>query len=128
MNHFGFTLIVLGIMVVLWARAAAKKSARSSRKNPWSQPPDIVVQAAKMESLGLTSLVSRRNAIDTSPTYNSKTEVHMNPISAVIFIIFIGGAVLARVANMPISVTVVLALIGIFLAIRSRWRSNGSGQ
>ncbi len=115
MNHFGFTLIVLGIMVVLWARAAAKKSARSSRKNPWSQPPDIVVQAAKMESLGLTSLVSRRNAIDTSPTYNSKTEVHMNPISAVIFIIFIGGAVLARLANMPISVTVVLALIGIFL-------------
>ena len=39
----------------------------------------------------------------------------MNPISAVIFIIFIGGAVLARLANMPISVTVVLALIGIFL-------------
>ncbi len=115
MNHFGFTLIVLGIMVVLWARAAAKKSTSSSRKNPWSRPPDIVVQAAKIESLGLTSLVSRRNAIDTSPTYKSKTEVHMNPISAVIFIIFIGGAVLARLANMPISVTVVLALIGVFL-------------
>ena len=39
----------------------------------------------------------------------------MNPISAVIFIIFIGGAVLARLADMPISVSVVLALIGIFL-------------
>ncbi len=39
----------------------------------------------------------------------------MNPISAVIFIIFIGGAVLSRLADMPISVTVVLALIGIFL-------------
>ena len=39
----------------------------------------------------------------------------MNPISAVIFIIFIGGAVLARLANMPITVTIVLALIGVFL-------------
>ena len=39
----------------------------------------------------------------------------MNPISAVIFILFIGGAVLARLADMPISVTVILALIGIFL-------------
>ena len=39
----------------------------------------------------------------------------MNPISAVIFIIFIGGAVLSRLANMPISVTVVLAVIGVFL-------------
>jgi regulator of protease activity HflC (stomatin/prohibitin superfamily) len=39
----------------------------------------------------------------------------MNPISAVIFIVFIGGAVLSRLANMPISVTVVLAVIGVFL-------------
>ena len=39
----------------------------------------------------------------------------MNPISAVIFIVFIGGAVLARLANMPIAVTIVLALIGVFL-------------
>jgi len=115
MNHFGFTLIVLGIMVVLWARTAAKKSAPPSRKSPWGRPPDIVVQAARIESLGLISLASRRNVVDTSPTYNSKTEVHMNPISAVIFIVFIGGAVLARLANMPISVTVVLALIGVFL-------------
>src|SRR6185437_6117106 len=52
-----------------------------------------------------------RNRISSSST----TEGHMNPISAVIFIIFVGGAVLARLADMPISVTVVLALIGIFL-------------
>jgi regulator of protease activity HflC (stomatin/prohibitin superfamily) len=39
----------------------------------------------------------------------------MNPISAVIFIIFIGGAVLARLADLPIWISVVLALIGIFL-------------
>ena len=39
----------------------------------------------------------------------------MNPISAVIFIIFLGGAALARIADMPIWISVVLALIGIFL-------------
>ena len=39
----------------------------------------------------------------------------MNPVSAVIFIIFVGGAVLSRLAGMPVSVTVVLALIGVFL-------------
>ena len=115
MNHFGFVLIFLGVMVVLWARAAAKKSTPSARKSPWSRPPTVLIQAAKIDSLGLVSASRQRNASDTSPSYKSKTEVHMNPISAVIFIIFLGGAVLSRLANMPISVTVVLALVGIFL-------------
>lgn len=39
----------------------------------------------------------------------------MNPISALIFIIFVGGAVLSLIAQMPLIVTIVLALIGIFL-------------
>ena len=39
----------------------------------------------------------------------------MNPISALIFIIFMGGAVLARMAQLPLALTIVLALIGIFL-------------
>jgi len=39
----------------------------------------------------------------------------MNPISAVIFIIFIGGAVLSFLAHMPLAVTIILALIGLFL-------------
>ncbi len=39
----------------------------------------------------------------------------MNPISALIFIIFVGGAVLSFIARMPLGVTIVLALIGIFL-------------
>ena len=119
MNHVPFFLIFAGIMIVLWARAAARgaarKSAQAPRKSVWSQPPPVLVQAAKIDSLGLTTLVQQRNSSDTSRTDNSNTEVHMNPISAVIFIIFIGGAVLSRLANMPISVTIVLALIGVFL-------------
>jgi len=39
----------------------------------------------------------------------------MNPVSALIFVVFLGGAALSFVARMPIAVTIVLALIGIFL-------------
>ena len=39
----------------------------------------------------------------------------MNPVSALIFIIFVGGAALSFLARMPLSITIVLALIGIFL-------------
>src|SRR5579863_6722886 len=119
MRHFPFILIFAGMMIVLWARAvargAAKKSTPSSGRSPWGQPPPVVVQAAKIDSLAIATLVQQRKASDTIRTNNSNTEVHMNPVSAVIFIIFIGGAVLSRLAGMPISVTVVLALIGVFL-------------
>jgi len=39
----------------------------------------------------------------------------MNPVSAVIFIIFVGGAVLSYLAHLPLGLTILLALIGIFL-------------
>ena len=39
----------------------------------------------------------------------------MNPVSAVIFIIFVGGAVLSYLAHLPIGLTILLALVGIFL-------------
>jgi regulator of protease activity HflC (stomatin/prohibitin superfamily) len=39
----------------------------------------------------------------------------MNPISALIFVIFIGGAILSYLAQLPLFITIVLALIGIFL-------------
>jgi regulator of protease activity HflC (stomatin/prohibitin superfamily) len=103
-----FALIIL--FLFLWGQAMTRfKTAKTQqRKNIWGQPPQTV---------GLKSAVraGRRNSSDISQTYNSKTEAHMNPVSAVIFIIFIGGAVLSRLADMPISVTVVLALIGVFL-------------
>ena len=39
----------------------------------------------------------------------------MNAVSALIFIVFIGSAILSYVAQMPLAVPIVLALIGIFL-------------
>jgi len=114
MNHFG-VIIVIFLFLLVWGQimGRVKKAPPRSRKNPWSQPPDIVVQAAKIESFGL--IPSRRNSSDTSPTYNSPTEVRMNPISALIFIIFVGGAVLSFLAHMPIGITILLGLLGIFL-------------
>ncbi len=95
-------------LIVARLRKGAKQSTAAS---PWARPPTIVRHAAAAESLGLTSLDSSSN----SSLPHSSTEVHMNPISAVVFIIFLGGAVLARIAEMPIWITIVLALIGIFL-------------
>jgi regulator of protease activity HflC (stomatin/prohibitin superfamily) len=78
---------------------------------PWQRRAFRVARAAAaVDSLGATELVA---AARTSSS--STTEVHMNPISALVFIVFIGGAVLARLADMPVAVTIVLALIGIFL-------------
>jgi len=39
----------------------------------------------------------------------------MNPISALIFVVFLGGAFLGHAAHLPLTVSIVLALIGIFL-------------
>lgn len=52
----------------------------------------------------------------TASTHSSPSqETHMNPVSAVIFIIFVGGAVLSYLAHLPMTLTILLALIGIFL-------------
>ena len=39
----------------------------------------------------------------------------MNPISALVFVVFIGGAVLSYLARLPLAMPIVLALIGVFL-------------
>jgi regulator of protease activity HflC (stomatin/prohibitin superfamily) len=109
-----FFAIVVALYVAWRVVAGWLKTGGSQRAGEiWNRPaPKTVWRAASIESLGLTDTLARRNPPVSSRT---STEVHMNPISAVIFIIFIGGAVLARLADMPISITVVLALIGIFL-------------
>jgi regulator of protease activity HflC (stomatin/prohibitin superfamily) len=109
-----FLLVALALyvawrIVTAWLKANGKEQVKKLLNEPASP---LVWRAAAIDSLGLTEALAKRNS--TIPT-GSSTEVRMNPISAVIFILFIGGAVLARLADMPISVTVILALIGIFL-------------
>src|SRR5580658_2882783 len=99
MSHFGL-LLSLAVLLYLWGRAILrsrpKKPARPVQEGVWGRAPTV-------------NNLFARNASDTVSSYKPQTEVHMNPISALIFIVFIGGAVLARLANMPIAVTIVLA-------------------
>jgi regulator of protease activity HflC (stomatin/prohibitin superfamily) len=111
MSHFGFPLLVIALLLgwgwISGLIAKAKKQSQSAA-SVWNSPaPPVLSQWAKAES---PIRIRSSNTSTVSPT-----EVHMNPISALVFIVFIGGAVLSRLANMPIAVTVVLALIGIFL-------------
>jgi regulator of protease activity HflC (stomatin/prohibitin superfamily) len=98
LDNIGFALIVIGLLVI------------------WGRVVSILQKVQKQKDRSASDQVWRNTNRDSiRSSNNSQTEVHMNPISALVFIIFVGGAVLARLANMPIAVTVVLALIGIFL-------------
>lgn len=118
-NQFGFFLVVVGLLIV-WGRISSL--LRKGRRNDpsasiWNQPaPRTLSRAADIDSLGVTGAIraARRNSSNTS-FQQSSTEVHMNPISALVFIVFIGGAVLSHLAGMPLGLTIVLALIGVFL-------------
>ncbi len=111
MSQFGVFIIIF-VLLWLWGAglqlARAKKNAANaaSAANPWSRPPVALSRAAAVESLGLTKAISSNR---------TSTEVHMNPVSTLIFIVFVGGAVLARLADMPIGISIVLGLIGVFL-------------
>jgi regulator of protease activity HflC (stomatin/prohibitin superfamily) len=91
MSH-GFTAVIIVAFLVFWSLliGRGRAAARTNRR-----PGGFV-----------------RNAPDTT---GSQTEVHMNPISALVFLIFIGGAVLLRLAGVPLFVSIGLGLIGVFL-------------
>ena len=119
MSRF-FVAVFVIMVVAFWIQLSKSlrgqtKAAPDPRANAWSRPPEALSRALAIDSLGLTTAINaaRRNSSNT-PT-SSPTEVHMNPISALVFIVFIGGAVLARLADMPIGISIALALIGIFL-------------
>jgi regulator of protease activity HflC (stomatin/prohibitin superfamily) len=103
-------IILFLVLYGAWRWIAAQMKTGAARPPPatnpsaWARPPDVLSRA---ESLGLIP------ASSLSPA--STKEIHMNPISVVVFIIFVGGAALARVALMPLWITIVLALIGLFL-------------
>jgi regulator of protease activity HflC (stomatin/prohibitin superfamily) len=118
-DHPLFFFVVL--LIIFWS-IVSNLVRKAQRKTPsisvWNQPaPRVIGRAADLDSLGLASAIraARQRSSNTYSSTSSSTEVHMNPISALVFIVFIGGAGLARLAEMPIAVSVVLALIGIFL-------------
>jgi regulator of protease activity HflC (stomatin/prohibitin superfamily) len=113
-------LIVAFIALIIWGNIYNKLRAPNRKdrsKMAWvDRPAPLVVQrAADFESLGISAAIRANRNRNNSPLSSSPTEVHMNPISALIFIMFVGGAVLSFIAHMPLTVTIVLALLGVFL-------------
>jgi len=108
-------IVFWGVMSSLMRKTQAKAPQRPSVWNP--SVPRVARRAADPDTLDLTAAIraARQNSSRSISSNASPTEVHVNPISALVFIIFIGGAVLSHLAGLPIGITIVLALIGIFL-------------
>jgi len=118
-SPFLFFAIVAAIFI--WSRLVAAGRKSRNRQSSLPNAREIVRRAVDADSFGTVSAVraaqaaaARRSASSNSISSPSQ-ETHMNPISAVIFIIFVGGAVLSYLAHMPMGLTILLALIGIFL-------------
>jgi regulator of protease activity HflC (stomatin/prohibitin superfamily) len=105
MRNISLVLFII-IAVLVWARLFSvlrgPRDGRSFARRAAPQSPP-------------TTASSYTPFFASNRTSNSPQETHMNAVSALIFIIFVGGAVLTYVAHLPIAITIVLALIGIFL-------------
>jgi hypothetical protein len=117
MSRFGFFIVVIAALI-FWSGLSnlMRKTQKRDSQPVWNRPaPPALSRAADLESFGIASAIRNAQRNSNNASQPSPTEVHMNPISALVFIVFVGGAVLARLADMPIAVTVVLAMIGVFL-------------
>jgi regulator of protease activity HflC (stomatin/prohibitin superfamily) len=117
MSHFGFFLVVIALLIFgTGLPRLMRKTQKPDSQSFWNRPaPAVLSRAADSESFGLTSIIRNAQRNSDNAFQPSSTEVHMNPISALVFIVFIGGAVLSHLAGMPLGLTIVLGLIGIFL-------------
>jgi regulator of protease activity HflC (stomatin/prohibitin superfamily) len=99
-GHFGFVFIMV-VMIGLWSVLRGMVRKADGQAVPGPRPMSAARTPVRIRSSNTSSV--------------SPTEVHMNPISALVFIVFIGGAVLSYLAQMPLFITIALALIGVFL-------------
>jgi regulator of protease activity HflC (stomatin/prohibitin superfamily) len=106
-HNFGL-FFVLFLAFMIWLRMLSR--GRGAGRVSADQ-----MRAARAQWRGSPSAVKPVPSVPPTGISNSSQEIHMNPISALIFVIFVGGAVLSYLAQLPIAVTIILALIGIFL-------------
>jgi regulator of protease activity HflC (stomatin/prohibitin superfamily) len=107
MTPFGF-IVLLVVIVIVWNRLIRVLGRNAPPAAPIRRdraPQDSVSPAA-----GSLPATPRSSSVSNPPQ-----EMHMNPVSALIFVVFLGVAVLSYAARMPIGLTILLALIGIFL-------------
>jgi regulator of protease activity HflC (stomatin/prohibitin superfamily) len=95
-------ILAIVVAIIIWGRLMSVLRGPRTRSQPtpaksWTAP-------------------QQQSSWTRSPTNNqNRQELHMNAISALIFIVFIGGAALSYAAHTPIAVPILLAVVGIFL-------------
>jgi regulator of protease activity HflC (stomatin/prohibitin superfamily) len=128
MSHLLPFVIIIAILVWLQLFKVLRKPARGRQASGGSVMPVVrraAATAARYDNAA-AAIALARAARKRLKERQSKSEIlsdnnpqpeglHMNPISALVFIIFVGGAVLSFLARMPLPVPIGLALIGIFL-------------
>jgi regulator of protease activity HflC (stomatin/prohibitin superfamily) len=112
-NVIFYAILAVVILGRIFRTAMAQRSPQSQAPPPpprqRQQQPQPQLQRQQQQSQ--QARASRRPNNPPAP----KQEIHMNPISAVIFLVFLGSAAAAFAAQMPLAVPIALAVIGIFL-------------
>lgn len=123
MSHLFPFLIVLCILVIVQlAKGAMRGKQRPgvpaiarktlgamARYENGAAAANLVKRAYAAQQKRAASGASGNNRVSPSE------DLRMNPISALIFVLFLGGAAFAFVTGMPVPVPVALAIIGLFL-------------
>jgi len=117
MNHLGFFLVLI-FLIIAWSRLARLLRAKD-KPGREDTVESAVRRAIELDSFGAVpaprAVRAGANSSSSNRLSHSPQEIPMNPISALIFVIFIGGAILSYLAQLPPAFAIILALIGIFL-------------
>jgi regulator of protease activity HflC (stomatin/prohibitin superfamily) len=113
-NHIINIIFYAILAVVVLGRIFRTVTAQRSPQSQAAAPPRQRQQQPQLQRQQQQSQQARASRRPNNPPA-PKQEIHMNPISAVIFLVFLGSAAAAFAAQMPLAVPIALAVIGIFL-------------
>jgi regulator of protease activity HflC (stomatin/prohibitin superfamily) len=126
MRHLIPFFVIVFFLVLVQLVQAGKRAGKQDRPGVPQMMKQAVRTAAAYDSGAFavdmirrarkTQLARAQRIPSNNANRNSQPEVlHMNPISALVFVVFLGGAALAFLAQMPLAVPILLALVGVFL-------------
>ena len=123
MSHLIPFFVVVAVIVLVQFLGARRKPAQARPGVPQILKRSVRTAARLDNGAAAVDLFRRVRAAQPARAISSDNGIitsqpeglRMNPISALIFVLFAGGAVAAFLAHMPPAVPIALALIGIFL-------------
>jgi regulator of protease activity HflC (stomatin/prohibitin superfamily) len=115
-------------LLIIFIAVAFANIARACRQPKGERPgvPQIVRRtistaarydngAAAIDLIKRVRAAQQKRPIANSNPVSQQEVLHMNPISALIFVIFLGSATLAFIAQLPVGIPIALVVIGLFL-------------